>query len=294
MVDLGEELSRHRLRPVPFAGLLAATAVGAFCLAALRPAAAALALIPLGALVWLLVTRGRDRLTVHRDGFALRHRGKVRSCRWTDVHQADIRLGGDRRGRLHAVTTPDGERLVFAPFMGGLDALYYAYVTQGGRTVPVAPTGSADGIGALLSTHDAEKSRGYLPAAFLAGFLLLIALALLYFSLDVPDVDAHDVWASVGCTAAALGFAALLLWLALADRDDQLRIHRHGFAYRHRGVVRECRWDQLADYRIRHGAVTAVMKDDGTWISLSSSVPAVRQYVAPRVRVKQDPTPPRS
>ena len=156
------------------------------------------------------------------------------------------------------------------------------------------PTRTDDGIGGLLSTHVAEKPRGYLPAAFLAGFLLLLALALLFFSLDVPDVDAHDVLTSVGCVAAALGFAMLLLWLARADRDDELRIHEHGFAYRRRGVVHECPWDALANYRMRHGSVTAVMRDDGVWIPLSSSVPAVREFVAPRVRIAQDHSAPRS
>jgi hypothetical protein len=293
MKDVGEELSRHRLRPVPVALLVAATAVGACCLAALKPIAASLALIPFGALVWLLATRGRDRLTVHVDGFALRRRGKVWRCRWDDVDRVDIRLGDDRRARIHEVTRRDGERIAFARLMGGLDVLYYAYVTRGGRIAPAVATRTGDGIGELLSTHRAERPRGYLPAAVLAGFLLLLALALLYFSLDVPDVDAHDVWASVGCTAAALGFAALLAWLALADRHDELRIHEHGFAYRHRGVVHECPWDALADYRMRHGSVTAVMRDDGTWIPLSSGVPGVREFVAPRVRVAQDHSAPR-
>jgi hypothetical protein len=292
MVDLGAELSRHRLRPGAFAGLAAAVAVGAACLAAVHPLAALLALVPLGFLLFLLVTRGGDRLTVHRDGFALRHRGAVRSFAWADVEPHDVRLGSDRRPRLRSFTTRDGERIAFAPLMGGLDVLHHAYLTEGGRTPPPEPARSTAGIGVLRSTHGAPASGGYGPAMFVAGTLLLFALALLYFTLDTPHPDAHDVAAGAGCTAAALGFGALLLWLALADRHDELRLHEHGFAYRHRGTVQECRWDEIANYRRNRRGITGVMRDDGTWINLSPELPAVREHVTPRVRVKPDNSPP--
>src|SRR5690349_8914772 len=100
MVKLGAELSRHRLRAGAFAGLVAAVAAGAACLAVVHPLAALLAVVPLGFLLHLLVTRGGDRLTVHRDGFTLRHRGAVRSFAWADVEPDDVRLGGDRRPRM--------------------------------------------------------------------------------------------------------------------------------------------------------------------------------------------------
>jgi hypothetical protein len=292
MGDLGDELSQHRLRLAPVAGRFAATVAGVCCLAALHPVAAALALVPLGLLVWMLVTRGRDRLTVYRDGFALRHRGKVRRCRWDDIDEVDIQPGDDRRGRIRAVTGRDGERIAFAGLMGGLDVLYYAYVTEGGRITPAAAVRSGGGIGTLLSTHGAARARGYLPAIILGGVLLLFALVMVYLSLAVPGIDAHDVWVAVGCTATALWFVALLLWLALADRGDELRVHEHGFAYRRRGVVQECRWDEIVDYERRRGNLTGVKKDDGTWISLSFNVPGVRQYVAPRVRTTINPHPP--
>jgi hypothetical protein len=287
MEDLGEERSRHRLRAAPIVWLFAATAVGGLCLAMLHPVAAAVALAPLGLLVWLLINRGRDRLTVYTDGFAFRHRGKVWRCRWDDVDRVEFQLGDDRRARIQSVTRRDRERVTFGRFMGGLDVLYHAHLTKGGRVTPAVPARNDAGIGALLSTHGARRSRGCLPAVFVAGFLVLVALALVYVS-----ADARDVWIAVGCTAAALGFVALLLWLALADRNDELRIHEHGFAYRRRGTVQECRWDEIADYEQLRSRLVAVMREDGTWISLSSDVPAVEEFVTPHVRITQDLSPP--
>jgi hypothetical protein len=101
----------------------------------------------------------------------------------------------------------------------------------------------------------------------------------------VPDRDPGDIAKASGCVAAALAFAALLLWVVLGDRDDELRLHEDGFAYRHRRSVQECRWDEIADFGYhRRGGLARVMRLDGTWISMSSSLPEVQQLVAPRVR----------
>jgi hypothetical protein len=289
--DLGEELSRHRLRLAPILGVLAATAVSAFCLATLHPVAAGLALIPLGFLVRHVVSRGRDVLTVHRGGFTLRHRGRLHRCHWDDIEGADIRLGDDRRGQLREVTA-HGERIVFGRWMGGLDVLYYAYASKGGREPLDVPQSAGGGIGALVSTHRSRGALGWLPGLFIAGFLLLVAVVLFVFTLENSTSNAQDFSYAVVCLAGSAGFLALLLWIAFGDRRDELRIHEHGFAYRHRGTVQECRWDEIADYDQRRAEIWAVMRQDGTWIQLSREIPAVHEYIGQRVRITQDPSPP--
>jgi hypothetical protein len=112
-------------------------------------------------------------------------------------------------------------------------------------------------------------------------------------TLDNSSMTSSDLTYATACLVAALGFAALLLWLAFADRGDELRIHEHGFAYRHRGTVLECRWDEIANYQTRRGEIWAVMRRDGTWIHLSRYIPEVRSYVGPHLRVAQDLSPPR-
>src|SRR6185436_3778018 len=108
-------------------------------------------------------------LVVHRNGFTFRHRGEVHRCLWDDIDRADIRLGDDRRGRLREVTA-GGERISFGRWTGGLDVLYYAFATEGGREPLEEPPPSADGIGALVSTHRPKGAWGWLPALFIAGF----------------------------------------------------------------------------------------------------------------------------
>ncbi|MFD0745841.1 hypothetical protein ACFQ1L_31435 [Phytohabitans flavus] len=286
MAELGEELSRHRLRFGVLALLLAATAVGALCLSVIHNWVAAVALVPVGLVGWQVVTRGRDLLVVYRDGFTLRHWGKVSACRWGEIRSADVRMGMDRRLRLHAVTTTRrGEQIAFGRFMGGLDALYRAHQTRGGRDAPLEYTPGGDGIGALLATYHVPRSRGDLTILLLPGFLLLIAVFLVCAAVGVPDRDPKDIAISLGCVTAALAFGALLLWVVRGDRDDELRIHEDGFAYRHKQSVQECRWDEIADFQHhRRGGLASVMKLDGTWISLSASLPEVQQLVLPRVR----------
>ncbi|WP_432842045.1 hypothetical protein [Dactylosporangium sp. CA-092794] len=285
MGELGDELSRHRLRFGLLALLVVATAVGALCLSVIHNWLAAVTLVPVGLVGWLVVTRGRDLLVVYRDGFTLRHRGKVSACRWGQIRSADVRMGTDRRLRVHAVTTRGGERIAFGRFMGGLDALHRAYQTRGGRDLPVEYTPGGDGIGAPVATYHVRRSRWDLTVLLLPGFLLLIAVFLVYAAIGVPDRDPGDIAGALGCVTAALAFGALLLWVVRGDRDDELRIHEEGFAYRHRRSVLECRWDEIADFQYhRRGGLASVMKLDGTWISLSSSLPEVQQFVAPRVR----------
>jgi hypothetical protein len=293
-VDLGEELSRHRVRPGLIGLFVVACAVAAFCLAVVHPVGALLALGPLGWLGRELAIRGADRLTVHRKGFALRHRGRTRACRWQDIAATDVRLGWDRRPRLRAVTRRDGERIVFGPLMGGLAVLHYRFRTRGGRDVPAPPVAHPEGIGALLDVHPAEPRPGSLWAGwFIAGALLCFALFLLYVTIDVPDRDASDIAFAAACTAAGLGGVGGIAFLAFGDRHDELRRHEHGFAYRRRGVVRSCRWDEIVDFqRSRQGAITSVRRADGTWISLSGDVPAVERFVKPRAVRRPDHSPP--
>jgi hypothetical protein len=271
-------------------GLFAATVVGACYLAMLHPLAAALALIPLGLLVWMVVSRARDLLTVHRDGFAFRHRGRVRRCRWDDIDQTGIRLGRDRRGRIRDVKV-GRETISFGRWMGGLDVLYYGYATEGGRKPLDVPQPEGVGIGALVSTYSVRTS--WVPAAIFGSVFVLIAAVLFYGTLRLSDPTAQDFSYAIGCLAAALGLLAMLLWLALHDRGDELRIHEQGFAYRHRGTVQECRWDEIADYHQRHLDIRAVMRRDGTWIALSTRLPGVREHLRPHLRIAQDPSPPR-
>jgi hypothetical protein len=290
--DPGEELSRHRLRIAPLVAMFVATVVGAFCLALLHPVVAALALIPLGLLVWMVVRRAGDVLTVHRDGFTFRHRGKTQQCRWDDIDQADIRLGGDRRGRIREVKK-GSKTISFGAWMGGLDVLYYAYATEGGRKQLDGPQPTGEGIGAVVSTHGATTRRGWVPSAIFGGVFVLIAAVLLYGTLSLSRPTAQDLTYAIGCMAAALGLLALLLWLALQDRGDELRIHEHGFAYRHRGTVQDCRWDEIVNYEQRRLVIRAVMRQDGTWISLSANVPDTQTLIRPHLRIAQDTSPPR-
>ncbi|BCB89673.1 hypothetical protein [Phytohabitans suffuscus] len=285
MGELGDELSRHRLRFGSLALLVVATAAGAFCLSVVHNWVAVAMLVPVALVGWLVVTRGRDLLVVYRDGFTLRHRGRVRACRWGEIRSADVRMSWDRRLRVHAVTTRGGERIAFGRFMGGLDALHRANQTRGGRDQVVEYAPGGDGIGAPLATYRVRRRRWDLMALLLPGFLLLVAVFLVYAVLAVPDRDPGDIAIAIGCVTAALAFGALLLWVVRGDRDDELRIHEEGFAYRHRRSVWECRWDEIADFQHdRRGDLASVMKLDGTWISLSSSLPEVQQFVAPRVQ----------
>lgn len=285
MAELGDELSRHRMRFGLFAVLMAAIAAGALCLAAAQPWLAAVMLAPFGLFGWMFAARWRDLLIVYRDGFTLRHRGKVSACRWGDIRSADVQMGSDRRLRLHGVTMRRGGPITFGRFMGGLDALHRAYQTRGGRDQPVEYAPGGDGIGAPLATYHVQRRRSELMILLLPGFLLLFAVFLVCAAIGVPDRDAGDIAIALGCVTAALAFGALLLWVVRADRDDELRIHEEGFAYRHGRSEQECRWDEIADFQYhRRGGLASVMKLDGRWISMSSSMPEVQQLVAPHAR----------
>jgi len=284
MSELGGELSRHRLRFGLVSALVAVAAVGVLCLSTLHTWLLVVAAVPVGLVGWLIVTRGRDLLVVHRDGFTFRHGGTVRACRWSEIRSADLRMGSDRRMRVHAVTTRRGEQIAFGRFMGGLDALHRAYETRGGRDPAVVYAPAGDGIGALLAVYPMRNRRSELLILSLPAFLLLIAVFLLFGALSM-DRDPQDVATGLGCVTAALAFGALMLWVARGDRDDELRIHQDGFAYRHARKVQECRWDEIVDFQHRRGTgLGSVMKVDGTWISLSSRMPEVQELIAPRVR----------
>ncbi|GAA1869189.1 hypothetical protein [Asanoa iriomotensis] len=284
MGELGGELSRHRLRLGLLAALVAAAAVGVLCLALLSTWLFVVAVLPVGLVGWLVVTRGRDQLVVYRDGFTFRHAGRVRACRWGDIQSFDAQMGSDRRMRVYAVTTRRGEQIAFSRFMGGLDALHRAYETRGGRDPAPGYAPAGEGIGALLTAYPMRNRRSELLILLIPGFLLLIAVFLLFGALSM-DRDPQDIATALGCVTVASAFVALMLWVARGDRDDELRIHQDGFAYRHRRVVQECRWDEIADFQYhRRGGLHSVMKLDGTWISLSSRMPEVQELVAPRVR----------
>jgi len=174
MSELGGELSRHRLRFGLVSALVAVAAVGVLCLSTLHTWLLVVAAVPVGLVGWLVVTRGRDVLVVHRDGFTFRHGGTVRACRWSEIRSADLRMGLDRRMRVHAVTTRRGEQIAFGRFMGGLDALHRAYETRGGRDPAVVYAPAGDGIGALLAVYPMRNRRSELLILSLPAFLLLI------------------------------------------------------------------------------------------------------------------------
>ena len=214
---------------------------------------------------WATVPTWRDELTVYRDGFSYRRRGRVWTCRWDEIADLPESLETGRRLVATSVTRRDGERLRFAYRMRGLDVVSQAHhdaTTEAPSTVEEPPL---SGLGEQRSVHTVHYGWGDVGVLALVGLPGLVMLA---YTIDRPGV------ASFVCVAPFLFGVTMLAWPMVRERHDVLTVYANGFTYRRRGRDVTCRWDEIEDYqRARRGnQVTAVKKQDGPWIAFAGSM----------------------
>ncbi|MEP6850777.1 MAG: hypothetical protein ABI999_18105, partial [Acidobacteriota bacterium] len=78
----------------------------------------------------------------------------------------------------------------------------------------------------------------------------------------------------------------LYLWQTFAEWSDEMSIFENGLAYRSRMGSASCLWDEIEDYSVagRGSVVSAIKKDDGTWIHIAMEMQGVEENVRPHLR----------
>jgi len=244
--------------------------------------------------LWKTLPSLKDELTVYAGGLRYSGAKGIQSCTWHQVADMTSIIDSGNRLKAESIKKKNGETIVFAYKMRGLDLVEHLYsvyefdrLDPADKADPLDEANEPVNLGSFIAEYNNVKSwYDYIPLGltlFLAAFGTLTA----FISRDILAVGV--------CSLPTIVVFVLVARSFYMERNDVLKVFKNGFIYVSGRAEETCLWRDVDDYQVTRGRaddasrLVAVRRSDGKWIQLAGSMQG-KDHLMPhmRTRVKFD------